>query len=187
MDSSRRLRFDAEGRPIEFGTWLRQTQRYLTSQRQDGATLYAHASGALKAPPRLEPLPAVPPSTPEAQVKNACLVLARDVWDSRDAAATLALTELLPPTEVAHFDLVETAKEVYDAISTRYSTPSSASLSRILMPFVFPDLSSFATVSDLATDLRSFVTSYQIACIEAQLRCPSSYLAHRPLDSHSSP
>ncbi|CAI7932047.1 unnamed protein product [Closterium sp. NIES-54] len=67
MDS-RHLRFDAEGRPIEFGTWLRQTQRYLTSQRQDGATLYAHASGALQATPRPEPLPAVPPQTPEAGV-----------------------------------------------------------------------------------------------------------------------
>ncbi|CAI7928469.1 unnamed protein product [Closterium sp. NIES-54] len=74
MESSRRLRFDAEGRPIEFGTWLRQTQRYLTSQRQDGATLYAHTSGALQAPPHPEPLPAVPPPTPEAQADHARLV-----------------------------------------------------------------------------------------------------------------
>ncbi|CAI7841580.1 unnamed protein product [Closterium sp. NIES-53] len=143
MDS-RRLRFDAEGRPIEFGTWLRLTQRYLTSQRQDGATLYAHTSGTLQATPRPEPLPAVPPLTQEAQVDYARLVLVRDVWDSCYAAVALALTEvlppteaahfdLLPPTEAAHFDLVETPKEVYDAISARYSTLSSASLSRILM------------------------------------------------------
>ncbi|CAI7784553.1 unnamed protein product [Closterium sp. NIES-54] len=143
--------------------------RYLTSQRQDSATLYAHASGALQAPPRPEPLPAVPPPTPEAQADYTRFVLARNIWDSRDAAATLALTELLPPTEAAHFDLVETAKEVYDAIYARYSTPSSASLSRILIPFVFPDLGSFATVSDLATQLRSLVASYRAACTEAQL------------------
>ncbi|CAI7770729.1 unnamed protein product [Closterium sp. NIES-54] len=163
MDS-RRLRFDAEGRPIEFGTWLRQTQRYLTSQRQDGATLYAHASGALQAPQRPKPLLAVPPPTPEAQADYARLVLARDVWDSRDAAAALALTELLPLTQAAHFDLVETVKEVYDAISACYSTPSSSSLSRILMPFVLPDLGSFAT-----THLRSLIASYRAACTEAQL------------------
>ncbi|CAI7768087.1 unnamed protein product [Closterium sp. NIES-54] len=142
MDS-RRLSFDEEGRPIEFGTWLHQTQRYLTGQRQDGATLYTHASGALQAPHRPEPLPAVTPPPNSGG--------------------------LLPPTEATHFDLVETAKEVYDAISARYSTPTSASLSRILMPFVFPDLSSFATVSDLATHLRSLVASYRAACTEAQI------------------
>ncbi|CAI7893972.1 unnamed protein product [Closterium sp. NIES-53] len=96
-----------------------------------------------------------PPPTPEAQADYARLVLAWDVWDSRDAAAALALIELLPPTEAAHFDLVETAKEVYNAISACYSTPSSAYLSRILMPFVFPNLGSFATQhpSELTIDL----------------------------------
>ncbi|CAI7832312.1 unnamed protein product [Closterium sp. NIES-54] len=156
-----------------------KNQRYLTSQRQDGVTLYAHAPDALQAPSRPEPLPTVPPPTPEAQADYARIVLARDVWDSRNAAAALALTELLPPTEAAHFNLVETAKEVYDAISACYSTPSSASLSRILMPFVFPDLGSFATVSDLATHLRSLVASYQAACTEAQLLVapPPTWLA----------
>ncbi|CAI7899465.1 unnamed protein product [Closterium sp. NIES-54] len=67
MESSRRLCFNAEGRPIEFGTWLCQTQRYLTNQRQDGANMYAHASGALQAPRRPEPLPAEPPPTLEAR------------------------------------------------------------------------------------------------------------------------
>ncbi|CAI7803101.1 unnamed protein product [Closterium sp. NIES-53] len=135
MDS-RRLRFDAEGRPIDFDTLLRRTQHYLTSQRQDGATLYAHVSGALQASQRPEPLPAVPTPTSEAQADYPRLVLVRDVWDSRDAAAALALIELLPPTEAAHFDLIETAKEVYDAIFACYSNPSYASLSRILMPFL---------------------------------------------------
>ncbi|CAI7735160.1 unnamed protein product [Closterium sp. NIES-54] len=169
MESSRRLRFDAKGRPIEFGTWLRQTQRYLTSQHQEGATLYAHMFGSLQAPRRIKPLPAVPLLTPDAQADYDRLVLARDVWDSRDPAAASALTELLPPTKAAHFDLVETAKEVYDAISACYSTPSSASLSRILVLFVFPDLGSFAIVFDLATHLRSLVASYRAACTEAQL------------------
>ncbi|CAI7760727.1 unnamed protein product [Closterium sp. NIES-53] len=116
-----------------------------------------------------DPLPAEPPPTPEAQADYDCLVLARDVWASHYAATALALTWLLPPSEAAHFDLVETAKGVYDAISTHYSTPSFASLSHILMTFVFPDLDSFATVSDLATHLCSLVASYRAACTEAQL------------------
>ncbi|CAI7860607.1 unnamed protein product [Closterium sp. NIES-54] len=37
------------------------------------------------------------------------------------------------------------------------------------MPFMFPDLGSFAIVSDLATHLPSLVASYQAACTEAQL------------------
>ncbi|CAI7869732.1 unnamed protein product, partial [Closterium sp. NIES-54] len=37
------------------------------------------------------------------------------------------------------------------------------------MPFVFPDLGSFVTVSDLSTHLRSLVASYRAACTVAQL------------------
>ncbi|CAI5491852.1 unnamed protein product [Closterium sp. Naga37s-1] len=143
---SRRLRFDAEGRPIEFSTWQRQATRYLTSQRQDGATLWAHASGALKAPLPPDPLPTDPEPTPAAQADYDRRVLARDVWDSRDAATALALTELLPPTEAVHFTQVDTAQGIWDAVVANYSTPSSASLSRLLMPFVFPDLGSFSTL-----------------------------------------
>ncbi|CAI7834904.1 unnamed protein product [Closterium sp. NIES-53] len=95
--------------------------------------------------------------------------LARDVWVSRGAATALVLTDILPPTDAVHFSQVETAKGCYDAIVACYSTPSSTSLSRLLMPFVFPDLGSFATVSDLATRLRSLNTSYRAACTEVQL------------------
>ncbi|CAI7798634.1 unnamed protein product [Closterium sp. NIES-54] len=117
----------------------------------------------------LLPRPTERAPTLEAQADYNRLVLARHVWDPRDDAAALALTELLPPTEAANFDLVEIAKGVYDAISARYSTPSSASLGRILMQLVFPDLGSFATVSDLATHLRFLVASYRAAYTEAQL------------------
>ncbi|CAI7871167.1 unnamed protein product [Closterium sp. NIES-53] len=100
---SRRLHFDAEGRPIKFSTWQRQAIRYLNSQRQDGATLWAHASGALKAPLSPDPLPTDSEPTPMEQVDYDRRVLARDVRDSRHAATALALTELLPPTEAVHF------------------------------------------------------------------------------------
>ncbi|CAI7925247.1 unnamed protein product [Closterium sp. NIES-54] len=166
---SRCLLFDAEGRPTEFSTWQRQATRYLTSQRQDGATLWAHASGALKAPLPPDPLPIDPEPTPVAQVDYDRRVLARDMWDSRNAAIALALTELLPPTEAVHFAHVDTAQGIWDAVVARYSTPSSTSLSRLLMPFVFPDLGSFLTVSDLVTHLRSLDAGFCAACTDAQL------------------
>ncbi|CAI7905477.1 unnamed protein product, partial [Closterium sp. NIES-54] len=143
--------------------------RYLTSQRQDGATLWAHASGALKAPLPLDPLPTDPEPTPAAQADYDCRVLARDVWDSRDAATALALSELLPPTEAVHFAQVDTAHGIWDAVVARYSTPSSASLSRLLMPFVFPDLGLFFTVFDLVTHLHSLDAGFRAACTDAQL------------------
>ncbi|CAI7856485.1 unnamed protein product [Closterium sp. NIES-54] len=146
---SRRLRFDAEGRPIEFSTWQRQATRFLTSQRQEGATLWAHAYGALKAPLSPDPLLTDPKPTPAAQADYDRHVLARDVWESCDAATALALTELLPLTKAVHFAQVETAQRIWDAVVAHYSTPSSASLSCLLMPFVFPDLGSFMTVQPL--------------------------------------
>ncbi|CAI7892049.1 unnamed protein product [Closterium sp. NIES-54] len=54
--------------------------------------------------------------------------LAQDVWDSRHAAAALALTNVLRPSEAVHFSQVETAKGCYDAIIACHSTPSSSSL-----------------------------------------------------------
>ncbi|CAI7847137.1 unnamed protein product [Closterium sp. NIES-53] len=113
--------------------------------------------------------PPDPEPTPAAQAYYDRRVLARDVWDSRDAATALALTELLPPTEAVHFAQVDTAQGIWDVVVAHYSTPSFASLSRLLMPFVFPDLGSFATVSDLVTHLRSLDASFRAACTDAQL------------------
>ncbi|CAI7865314.1 unnamed protein product [Closterium sp. NIES-53] len=143
--------------------------RYLTSQRQDGATLWAHVPGALKAPLSPDPLPTDQEPTPEEQADYDRRVLARDVWDSRDAATALALMELLLPTEAVHFAQVETVQGIWDADVACYS---SASLSRLLMPFVFPDLGSFATVSDLVTHLHSLQTNFRAACTDTQLLVP---------------
>ncbi|CAI7889381.1 unnamed protein product, partial [Closterium sp. NIES-54] len=138
-------------------------------QRQDGATLWAHVPGALKAPLSPDPLPTDQEPTPEEQADYDRRVLARDVWDSRDAATALALMELLLPTEAVHFAQVETVQGIWDADVACYS---SASLSRLLMPFVFPDLGSFATVSDLVTHLHSLQTNFRAACTDTQLLVP---------------
>ncbi|CAI7766284.1 unnamed protein product [Closterium sp. NIES-54] len=53
-----------------------------------------------------------------------------------------------------------TAQALYDAVVSRYSSPATAALGRLLLPYMFPDLSSFATVEDLVSHLRASDASY---------------------------
>ncbi|CAI5972323.1 unnamed protein product [Closterium sp. NIES-64] len=66
----------------------------------------------------------------------------------------------IPSSERAHFSQCKTAQALYDAVVARYSSPSSATLSRLMLPFLFPDLASFPTVADLVTHLRASDTRY---------------------------
>ncbi|CAI7825798.1 unnamed protein product, partial [Closterium sp. NIES-53] len=59
-------------------------------------------------------------------------------WATRDAAARLA-------------------------VLVRYSSPATASLSRLMLPYLFPDLAAFPTVADLITHLRTSDTRYRAA------------------------
>ncbi|CAI7916722.1 unnamed protein product [Closterium sp. NIES-53] len=52
------------------------------------------------------------------------------------------------------------AQALYDAVVSRYSSPATAALGRLLLPYMFPDLSSFATVEDLVSHLRASDASY---------------------------
>ncbi|CAI7877698.1 unnamed protein product [Closterium sp. NIES-53] len=62
----------------------------------------------------------------------------RSQWATRDAAARLA-------------------------VLARYSFPASAALSRLFLPYLFPDLTAFPTVTDLITHLRTSDTRYRAA------------------------
>ncbi|CAI7934585.1 unnamed protein product [Closterium sp. NIES-54] len=73
----------------------------------------------------------------------------RSQWLTRDAAARLAVCNHLPSTERAHF--------------ARYSSPTTAALSRLMLPYLFPDLAAFATVADLVTHLRTSDARYRAA------------------------
>ncbi|CAI7805875.1 unnamed protein product, partial [Closterium sp. NIES-53] len=46
------------------------------------------------------------------------------------------------------------------AALTRYSSPATAALSRLMLPYLFPDLAAFPTVADLITHLRTSDTRY---------------------------
>ncbi|CAI7758315.1 unnamed protein product [Closterium sp. NIES-53] len=91
------------------------------------------------------------------------LYTVRSQWATRDAAARLALRRHLPTTERAHFSQYKSAQTLYDAVVARYSSPATATLSRLMLPYLFPDLAAFPTVADLITHLRTSDTRYRAA------------------------
>ncbi|CAI7773270.1 unnamed protein product, partial [Closterium sp. NIES-54] len=84
-------------------------------------------------------------------------------WLMRDAAARLAVRNHLPSTEVAHFSQYKSARALYDAVVARYSSPTTAALNRLMLPYLFPDLAAFATVADLVAHLRTRDARYRAA------------------------
>ncbi|CAI7875014.1 unnamed protein product, partial [Closterium sp. NIES-54] len=125
------LAFDHEGRPIQFDMWLDDLQLYLQSDSKDSVSLFDLAPGAATAPP--------------ATADSAT----RSQWLTRDGAAHLAIRNHLPLAECAHFRQHKTPQALYDAVVTRYSSPATADLGRLLLPYLFPELSAFAIVEDL--------------------------------------
>ncbi|CAI7789808.1 unnamed protein product [Closterium sp. NIES-53] len=121
----------------------------------------------------------------------------RSQWTTRDAAARLAVRSHLPSTERAHFSQYKSAKTLYDAVVARYSSPATAALSRLMLPYLFPNLAAFATVADLVAHLRTSDAPYRAALPTAFLptnpppmyitlyylviRLPDSLFSQRPL------
>ncbi|CAI7922340.1 unnamed protein product [Closterium sp. NIES-54] len=129
-------------RPACFDTWLDDLQLYLLSDSRDSISLLDHTSGASLAPP--------------ATADSAT----RSQWLTRDAAARLAIRNHLPLAERAHFGQHKTAKALYDAVLARYSSPATAALGHLKLPYQFPELSAFATVQDLITKLSTSDARY---------------------------
>ncbi|CAI5996654.1 unnamed protein product [Closterium sp. NIES-64] len=149
------LAFDAEGRAIDFGVWLDDLQLFLQCDRADGLSLFDLTSGASPAP-AADADPTV-----------------RSQWATRDAAARLAVRRHLPTSERAHFSQYKSAQTLYDAVVARYSSLATASLSRLMLPYLFPDLSAFPIVADLITHLRTSDTRYRAAL-------PAEFCAKNP-------
>ncbi|CAI7830765.1 unnamed protein product [Closterium sp. NIES-54] len=139
------LTFDHEGRPIQFDTWLVDLQLYILSDSRESISLFDHTSGDSLAPP----------ATADSATCSQ--------WLTRDAAARLAVRNHLPLAKCAHFGQHKTAKALYDAVVARYSSPSTGALGRLILPYLFPELSAFATAEDLVTHLRTSDTRYRAA------------------------
>ncbi|CAI7881251.1 unnamed protein product [Closterium sp. NIES-54] len=48
-----------------------------------------------------------------------------------------------------------------DAVVARYSSPTTAAIGKLLLPYLFPELSAYATVADLVTHLRTSDARYR--------------------------
>ncbi|CAI7934404.1 unnamed protein product, partial [Closterium sp. NIES-54] len=149
------LTFDAEGRAVDFEVWVDDLQLFLQCDRAEGLSLFDLTSGASPA------LPATADSTVRSQ------------WATHDAAARLAVRRHLPTTERAHFSHYRSAQTLYDAVVARYSSPATAALSRLFLPYLFPDLTAFPTVTELITHLRTSDTRYRAAL-------PAEFCAKNP-------
>ncbi|CAI7797155.1 unnamed protein product [Closterium sp. NIES-54] len=160
MASLRVLTFDHKGRPIQFETWLYDLHLYLLSDSRESISLFDHTSRASLAPP--------------ATADSAT----RSQWLTHDAAAArLAIRNHLPLAKCAHFKQHKTAKALYDAVVAHYSSPATSALGRLLLPYLFPELSAFATVEDLITHLRT-----SDARCRAALPAEDHFLALDPTD-----
>ncbi|CAI7835019.1 unnamed protein product [Closterium sp. NIES-53] len=126
-----------QGRPVQFDTWLDDLQLHLQSDSKDSVLLFDLASGAATAPP--------------ATADSAT----RSQWLTRDAAARIAILNHLPLAECTHFGERRTAQALYDAVFARYSSPATAALGRLLLPYLFPELDHFLSLdpTSLTVDL----------------------------------
>ncbi|CAI7933470.1 unnamed protein product [Closterium sp. NIES-54] len=152
------LAFDAEGRPVKFETWLDDLHLFLQLTAKDDISLYDHALGHTTAPA------ATADST------------ARSQWQTRDAHARFAIRNSLPIDEREHFGQHKTAQALYTAVVARYSSPASAALGRLSLPYLFPDLASFHTVADLITHLRTSEARFRATMPDEDhflARCPT--------------
>ncbi|CAI7877106.1 unnamed protein product [Closterium sp. NIES-54] len=175
MATPRVLRFDAEGRPLEFSVWLLRACRLLESQVQADESVWAHASGDLPKP--YDPAPLSADLSSADRDSYACQRADLKTWKSRDATACIALSSLLPESEEAHFTQVRTASEFLTAIKARYATPTTVSLGRLFLPILFPDLALFERSADLITHLCSLDSSYRAACTIAHLALLPPHMA----------
>ncbi|CAI7853622.1 unnamed protein product [Closterium sp. NIES-54] len=106
--------------------------------------------------------------------------VAFDVWlddlqrflqcDSRDGLSLFDLTSGTSTAPAADADstvrsqwLTRNAAARLAVRIARYSSPATAALSRLMLPYLFPDLAAFATVTDLITHLRTSDTRYRAA------------------------
>ncbi|CAI7738699.1 unnamed protein product [Closterium sp. NIES-54] len=155
MASPTILTFDVEGRAVDFDVWVDDLQLFLQCDSRDGVSLFNHTSGVSTAPA----------ATADSTV--------RSQWTTRDAVARLAVRSHLLPAERPHFGQYKTAKSLYDAVVARYSSPATAAFSRLMLPYLFPDLAAFATVADLIAHLRTSDARYRAAL-------PTDFCAKNP-------
>ncbi|CAI7846533.1 unnamed protein product [Closterium sp. NIES-53] len=89
------------------------------------------------------------------------------LFDLASGAATA------PPTTADSSTRSQVAQALYDAVVARYSSPATAALGRLLLPYLFPELSAFTTVEDLVSHVRASDARYRAAI-------PAEFLDRNP-------
>ncbi|CAI7812268.1 unnamed protein product [Closterium sp. NIES-54] len=147
---------------VDFEVWVDDLQLFLQCDSKDGLSLFDLTSGTSTAP------------TADADST------VRSQWLTRDAAARLAVHNHLPSTERAHFSQYKSARALYNAVVARYSSPTTAALSHLMLPYLFPDLAAFAIVADLVAHLRTSDARYRAALPTEFLptNSPPMYITH---------
>ncbi|CAI6010749.1 unnamed protein product [Closterium sp. NIES-65] len=158
------LAFDAEGRPVKFDTWLDDLHLFLQLTAKEDISLYDHALGHATAPA------ATDDST------------ARSQWQTRDAPSRFAIRNSLPIDEREHFGQHKTAQALYTAVVAGYSSPASAALGRLSLPYLLPDLASFHTVADLITHLRTSEARFLTRLLDTLRAVMDHFLARCPTE-----
>ncbi|CAI7885863.1 unnamed protein product [Closterium sp. NIES-54] len=69
---------------------------------------------------------------------------------------------------------------LYDAVVARYSSPATGALGRLLLPYLFPELSAFATVEDLVTHLRTSNAHLRTSNARYRGALPAEFLDRNP-------
>ncbi|CAI7767918.1 unnamed protein product [Closterium sp. NIES-53] len=79
-----------------------------------------------------------------------------------DSTDSVSLFDLASSAATAPPATADT-QALYDAVVARYSSPATAALGRLLLPYLFPELFAFTTVEDLASHLRATDARYRAA------------------------
>ncbi|CAI7762401.1 unnamed protein product [Closterium sp. NIES-53] len=77
------------------------------------------------------------------------------LFDLASGAATA------PPTTTDNSTRSQTAQALYNAVVACYSSPATAALGRLLLPYLFSELFAFTTVEDLVSHLRASDPRYR--------------------------
>ncbi|CAI7775860.1 unnamed protein product, partial [Closterium sp. NIES-53] len=80
--------------------------------------------------------------------------------DSKDSVSLFDLASGTAPAPPATAESHKTALALYDAVVARYSSPATAALGHLLLPYLFPELLAFATVEDLVSHLHASDARY---------------------------
>ncbi|CAI7899296.1 unnamed protein product [Closterium sp. NIES-53] len=86
--------------------------------------------------------------------------------DSKDTVSLFYLASgaaTAPPATADSATCSQTAHALYVAVVARYSSPATTALGRLLLPYLFPELSAFAIVEDLVSNLRTCDARYRAA------------------------